>query len=298
MENQKNNFKYYIGVKFSSATRTYYFGTDIDDLSVDQKVVVETVRGKEIATTVSALIDISDYHSPLPLAPILRIATDVDMRFHEQNKIDAAEAEKIFIEEAQKLNLDMHLIKGEYTLDKAKVTFTYAADDRVDFRELLKVLAYRLRTRIDLRQIGPRDKAKMVGGLGLCGLELCCSKFLNEFDGVSINRAKNQMLAINIPKLSGQCGKLICCLKYEDDTYTKEKEAFPSINETLEIDNKQFVVTSFNIISRKINLSYEEENITLTLDEFNAKKYPQKDNDKPFKKKKFFNNKNKKYEKK
>ena len=297
MEDNKNKFKYYVGVKFSSASRTYYFGTDIDDICVDQKVVVETVRGKEVATTVTALIDINDYNSPLPLAPIIRIATDVDIRFLEQNKIDALEAEKIFNEEARKLNLDMHLIKGEYTLDKAKITFTYAADDRVDFRELLKVLAYRLRTRIDLRQIGPRDKAKLVGGIGLCGLELCCSKFLNEFDGVSINRAKNQMLAINIPKLSGQCGKLICCLKYEDDTYTKEKELYPSINETLKIDGKDFVVNSYNIVSKKINLSFEEENITLSLEEFNAKKYPPKE-EKQFKKKKFFNNKNKHHEKK
>lgn len=293
MEENKNKFKYYIGVKFLNASRTYFFGTDIEDISVDQLVVVETVRGKELANTVTALIDINDYDSPLPLAPILRIATDNDIKWAEQNKKDAAEAEKIFIEEAQKLNLDMHLIKGEYTLDKAKITFTYSADDRVDFRELLKVLAYRLRTRIDLRQIGPRDKAKIVGGIGLCGLELCCSKFLNEFDGVSINRAKNQMLAINIPKLSGQCGKLICCLKYEDDTYTKEKEAFPNINETLVIDDKTFVVNSYNIISKKINLSFEDEMISLSLDEFNAKKYPPKEKEDFHKKKKYFSKRNK-----
>lgn len=293
MEENKNKFKYYIGVKFLNASRTYFFGTDIEDISVDQLVVVETVRGKELANTVTALIDINDYDSPLPLAPILRIATDNDIKWAEQNKKDAADAEKIFIEEAQKLNLDMHLIKGEYTLDKAKITFTYSADDRVDFREFLKVLAYRLRTRIDLRQIGPRDKAKIVGGIGLCGLELCCSKFLNEFDGVSINRAKNQMLAINIPKLSGQCGKLICCLKYEDDTYTKEKEAFPNINETLVIDDKTFVVNSYNIISKKINLSYEDEMISLSLDEFNAKKHPPKEKEDFHKKKKYFSKRNK-----
>lgn len=293
MEENKNKFKYYIGVKFLNASRTYFFGTDIEDISVDQLVVVETVRGKELANTVTALIDINDYDSPLPLAPILRIATDNDIKWAEQNKKDAADAERIFIEEAQKLNLDMHLIKGEYTLDKAKITFTYSADDRVDFRELLKVLAYRLRTRIDLRQIGPRDKAKIVGGIGLCGLELCCSKFLNEFDGVSINRAKNQMLAINIPKLSGQCGKLICCLKYEDDTYTKEKEAFPNINETLVIDDKTFVVNSYNIISKKINLSFEDEMISLSLDEFNTKKYPPKEKEDFHKKKKYFSKRNK-----
>lgn len=293
MEENTNKFKYYIGVKFLNGSRTYFFGTDIEDISVDQLVVVETVRGKELAITVTALIDINDYNSPLPLAPILRIATDNDIKWAEQNKKDALDAERIFVEEAKKLNLEMHLIKGEYTLDKAKITFTYSADDRVDFRELLKVLAYRLRTRIDLRQIGPRDKAKIVGGIGLCGLELCCSKFLNEFDGVSINRAKNQMLAINIPKLSGQCGKLICCLKYEDDTYTKEKEAFPNINETLVIDDKTFTVNSYNIISKKINLSYEDEMISLSLDEFNAKKYPPKEKENFHKKKKYFSKRNK-----
>jgi cell fate regulator YaaT (PSP1 superfamily) len=122
----------------------------------------------------------------------------------------------------------MRLISCEYTLDKAKVLFSYIADDRVDFRELLKVLASRLHTRIELRQIGARDKAKAIGGLGVCGLPLCCSTFLNEFDGISITRAKNQMLAINIPKLSGQCGKLVCCLKFEDDAYTDLRKEFPA----------------------------------------------------------------------
>lgn len=289
MSETSNQYKYYVGIKFLHGSRTYYFGCNIDDISVDDKVVVETVRGKELALVVTALIDIADYASPLPLAPILRIADENDYKFYEQNKKDAIEAGRIFTEESKKLNLDMHLINSEYTLDKAKITFTYSADDRVDFRELLKVLAYRLRTRIDLRQIGARDKAKMIGGFGICGLELCCSKFLNEFDGVSINRAKNQMLAINIPKLSGHCGKLICCLKYEDETYTKEKEAFPSIGETLTKDDKEYKVESYNIISRKINLSFEEELISLTVDEFNEIKYPKKPENKNFKNKKRFN---------
>ena len=289
MSDASNQYKYYVGIKFLHGSRTYYFGCNIDDISVDDKVVVETVRGKELALVVTALIDIADYASPLPLAPILRIANESDYKFFEQNKKDAIEAGRIFTEESKKLNLDMHLINSEYTLDKAKITFTYSADDRVDFRELLKVLAYRLRTRIDLRQIGARDKAKMIGGFGICGLELCCSKFLNEFDGVSINRVKNQMLAINIPKLSGHCGKLICCLKYEDETYTKEKEAFPSIGETLTKDEKEYKVESYNIISRKINLSFEEELISLTVDEFNEIKYPKKPENKNFKNKKRFN---------
>ena len=137
--------------------------------------------------------------------------------------------------------------------------FSYVADDRVDFRELLKVLASRLHTRIELRQIGPRDKAKMIGGLGICGLPLCCSTFLNEFDGISINRAKNQMLAINIPKLSGQCGKLICCLKYEDETYSVERAKYPELGSKLTIDNVEYTITSVNIISGVIKIENAED---------------------------------------
>ena len=162
----------------------------------------------------------------------------------------------------------MNLISCEYTLDKSKVIFSYLADDRVDFRELLKVLASRLRTRIELRQIGSRDKAKMIGGLGICGLPLCCSTFLNEFDGISINRAKNQMLAINIPKLSGQCGKLICCLKYEDDAYSEERKKYPELGSRHFIDKVEYTVTSINILSRVVKIENDEDIKFLPLDDF------------------------------
>ena len=162
----------------------------------------------------------------------------------------------------------MNLISCEYTLDKSKVIFSYLADDRVDFRELLKVLASRLRTRIELRQIGSRDKAKMIGGLGVCGLPLCCSTFLNEFDGISINRAKNQMLAINIPKLSGQCGKLICCLKYEDDAYTEERKKFPELGSKAFIDKVEYTVTNINILSRVVKIENDEDIKFLPLEDF------------------------------
>lgn len=143
----------------------------------------------------------------------------------------------------------MHLVSCEYTLDASKVIFMYTSETRVDFRELLKELASVFKCRIELRQIGPRDKSKIVGGLGSCGLPLCCSSFLGEFDGVSINMAKNQMLAINIDKISGSCGRLLCCLKYEDDTYTKEKQRFPKIGSKVKYDNKIVKVTGLNVIS-------------------------------------------------
>ena len=162
----------------------------------------------------------------------------------------------------------MYLISCEYTLDKSKVIFSYVADERVDFRELLKALASKLHTRIELRQIGARDKAKLIGGVGLCGLPLCCSTFLNEFDGISINRAKNQMLAINIPKLSGQCGKLICCLKYEDDAYTEERKKYPELGSKHFIDKVEFTVTGINILSRVVKIENEEDIKFLPLEDF------------------------------
>ena len=198
-QNVKNEFTHFVGVKFSNTPRAYFFGFKDIELNVGDKVIVETVRGVELGEIAIEPISIDKYSNSLLLKPIVRKATDTDIKLSEINKKDAVFAMEICATEVKKLNLDMNLISCEYTLDKSKVLFSYLADDRVDFRELLKVLAAKLHTRIELRQIGSRDKAKMIGGLGVCGLPLCCSSFLNEFDGISINRAKNQMLAINIP---------------------------------------------------------------------------------------------------
>ena len=220
----------------------------------------------------------------MALKPILRKATDTDIKLAEINQKDAVYAMEICQNEVKKLGLEMNLISCEYTLDKSKVLFSYLADDRVDFRELLKVLAAKLHTRIELRQIGPRDKAKMIGGLGVCGLPLCCSTFLSEFDGISINRAKNQMLAINIPKLSGQCGKLICCLKYEDDAYTEERKNFPELGTRVFIDKVEYTVTSINILSKVVKIESEDDIKFLSLEDFekqtNYKQRKDRKNDK------------------
>ena len=249
----------FVGVKFYSTPRAYFFGYKNIELNLGDRVIVETSKGLELGEIVIAPISIEKYKSSLGLKPIIRKATDVDNRMYEINEKDAGYALEICKVESQRLNLDMNLISCEYTLDKSKVLFSYVADDRVDFRELLKVLASKLHTRIELRQIGPRDKAKMIGGLGICGLPLCCSTFLNEFDGISINRAKNQMLAINIPKLSGQCGKLICCLKYEDDTYTTERTKYPELGSKVYLDNNEYTITSVNIISGVIKIENAED---------------------------------------
>ena len=250
---------YFIGVRFYSSSKAYYFGADTNDIKLGEHVVVESVRGLEVAKVVIEPQDIAKYSSNLELKPIIRLANETDMFVFEENKKRASEALKFCADEIRNLNLDMHLLDAEYTLDGSKITVTYVAEERVDFRELLKILAGRLRCRIELRQIGSRDKAKMVGGIGICGLPLCCSTFLHSFDGISISRAKNQMLSLNIPKLSGHCGKLICCLLYEDNQYSELKKDFPSVGERFSLDGLSYRVTSYNVLSRMIRVESDED---------------------------------------
>ena len=271
-ENRIDNskYKYFVGVKFFNTPRAYFFGLEEEDpLVVGDKVIVETMRGLELGEIAIEPISIDKYESNLGLKPILRRANDVDVKIYESNQKDAKIALEISKNEAEKLGLDMNFVSCEYTLDKTKVLLSYVADDRVDFRELLKSLASKLHTRIELIQIGSRDKAKMIGGIGICGLPLCCSTFLNEFDGISINRAKNQMLAINIPKLSGHCGKLICCLKYEDDIYSEQRKNFPELGTKLFIDKVEYTVTGVNIISKVVKIENAEDVKFIPLDDLN-----------------------------
>ena len=271
-ENRIDNskYKYFVGVKFFNTPRAYFFGLEEEDpLVAGDKVIVETMRGLELGEIAIEPISIDKYESNLGLKPILRRANDVDVKIYESNQKDAKTALEISKNEAEKLGLDMNFVSCEYTLDKTKVLLSYVADDRVDFRELLKSLASKLHTRIELRQIGSRDKAKMIGGIGICGLPLCCSTFLNEFDGISINRAKNQMLAINIPKLSGHCGKLICCLKYEDDIYSEQRKNFPELGTKLFIDKVEYTVTGVNIISKVVKIENAEDVKFIPLDDLN-----------------------------
>ena len=267
-ESVKNNYTHFVGVKFSNTPRAYFFGVENNDYKLNDKVVVETVRGVELGVIAIEPLSIDKYSNGLLLKPVLRKATDTDIKLADINQKDAQFALEICEAEVKNLGLDMNLISCEYTLDKSKVLFSYLADDRVDFRELLKVLASKLHTRIELRQIGSRDKAKMIGGLGSCGLPLCCSTFLNEFDGISINRAKNQMLAINIPKLSGQCGKLICCLKYEDDCYTEERKKYPELGSRFFIDKVEYTVTGVNILSSVVKIEDEDDVKFLPFEDF------------------------------
>ena len=246
---------HYVGIKFSNSGKAYYFGTDLKDLQLGQKVVAESVRGLQLGEVATPVFDISTYKSSLELKPLARIATEDDLLLYEANQKRAKQALRDTNIEIEKLGLIMNPIEAEFALDGSKVTITYVAEERVDFRELLKVLASKFHCRIELRQVGPRDKAKIVGGIGLCGLPLCCKRFSTDVESVSINRAKNQMLSLNIPKLSGHCGKLICCLLYEDDAYTDLKKDFPPLGTLYERDDgKIWKVTSYNVFSRHVKM--------------------------------------------
>jgi len=257
---------YYVSVTFPNS-RPYYFHTYNDTLTIGTNVVVETIRGVEMGVISGQAKPVSELKSEIPLKPVIRIATEMDERAHQENLESAKSAYKICESNISKLGLDMKLLQAEYTLDKQKVIFLYIADNRVDFRELLKELAAALHCRIELRQIGTRDRSRLIGGLGPCGLPLCCNTFLGEFDGISINMAKNQFLALNIQKLSGQCGKLLCCLKYEDDDYTKLKEGLPRIGYRLFYEGEQYKITSINVLTGDVRIENAENSRLLTVDE-------------------------------
>lgn len=263
------NKRYSVAVHFEKSDRSYYFVSEDHSLKIGDQVICETIRGIELGRIASKLNEIEGDFDESELRPVLRKAIELDLERYEQNIVDAEEAYKIAIKEVKKLNLPMKLTMAEYTLDRNKLQFDFAAEERVDFRELAKRLASIFHTRIELRQIGPRDRAKATGGLGVCGLKLCCSLFLNEFDGISINRAKNQMLALNIPKLSGACGKLICCLKYEDEQYSELKKYYPRLGEKIKIEDNEYHVSSINVLSRTVKIENIEDVKILDLDEYN-----------------------------
>lgn len=270
-ETPEVSYPFVVFVRFTGTKKAYSFGSFYDNFEDGEKVVVETVRGLELGEVVGGVKRIEEMKTVLPLKPIIRKGTAKDEEENAKN-IELAKDALIKCQKAvEDLKLDMHLIEAEYTLDRSKVIFIYVADERVDFRELLKVLTSTFKCRIELRQIGPRDKAKMVGGLGSCGRETCCSSFLNDFDVVSINMAKNQMLALNIQKLSGQCGKLMCCLKFEDSTYKALKEGLPKLNSQIEYEGAIYRITNMNVIMRTAKIENRDNILFVPFDELFSK---------------------------
>ncbi|MEH7354728.1 stage 0 sporulation family protein [Neobacillus drentensis] len=258
-----------IGVRFKKAGKIYYF--DPGDLSIekDDFVIVETVRGVEYGRAVIARKQVEEHDVVLPLKKVVRIADQKDRMIVEENKQEAQEAYEVCNEKVNEHQLDMKLVDVEYTFDRNKVIFYFTADGRVDFRELVKDLAAIFRTRIELRQIGVRDEAKMLGGIGPCGRMLCCSTFLGDFDPVSIKMAKDQNLSLNPTKISGLCGRLMCCLKYENDEYESAKEALPDLGEIIETPQGTGKVVGLNILERvlQVELKEQERVLEYTLDE-------------------------------
>ncbi len=261
------HYKTAFSIRFKGNKKAYTFGTHSDGYVYGDYVVVETIRGVELGEIISEPRDAAVIDHALELKPILRKATREDLANFERNKDLAKDAIVKCNDAIKKCKLDMNLISAEYTLDRSKIIFVYVADERVDFRDLLKELAMVFKCRIELRQIGPRDKAKIIGGIGPCGQETCCSRFLSDFDVVSINMAKNQLLALNIQKLSGQCGKLMCCLKYEDSNYKQMRKGTPKLNEQIDYNNKRYRVTSMNLLTRQAKLESREESLFLPFEE-------------------------------
>lgn len=258
-----------VGVRFKKAGKIYYF--DPGDLFVqkDDFVIVETVRGVEYGKVVIAPKKVEEHDVVLPLKKVLRMADQKDRLIVEENRQAAKEAYEVCCEKVSTHQLDMKLVDVEYTFDRNKVIFYFTADGRVDFRELVKDLAAIFRTRIELRQIGVRDEAKMLGGIGPCGRMLCCSSFLGDFEPVSIKMAKDQNLSLNPTKISGLCGRLMCCLKYENDEYEAAKEQLPDLGEWVETPQGKGKVVGLNILERVLQVEVvdEERVLEYTIDE-------------------------------
>lgn len=246
-------------VRFEDNNKEYYFKYHDLKLKKDMSVIVDTANGNEYAYVIKENVPNCDI--PLDkIKKVIRIASDEDTKRHLRNIDKSQKAYDKFkvILKTKFKDLDMSLVKAQYNFDGSKLMFIYVSDDRVDFRELLKVLASQFKTRIELKQIGSRDKAKLIGGLGPCGMEACCSRFIRSFDNISISMAKNQMLSLNPQKISGLCGRLLCCLKYENEMYTDLKKAFPKLNSMLKYDNKEYKVTGYNIITEKVKLETKD----------------------------------------
>ena len=247
-----------VGVQFKQVGKKYFFDPNGFSLTMGDCVLVETIRGMEFGTVVIGPRWVDEEDVFLPLKPVLRIATEEDVQKHQQNKADEGYAMEVCEQLIIKNKLEMQLLGCEYTFDRTKLIFYFTAEGRVDFRQLVKDLAYTFRLRIELRQIGVRDAAKMIGGLGPCGRVLCCTSFLGEFATVTIKMAKNQQLSLNPSKISGICGKLLCCLKYENETYVELMKRLPDVGNRVLTELGEGRVRSINMIAETVIVEYKD----------------------------------------
>lgn len=247
-----------IGVRFKEVGKIYYFSPGGLKIKTGERVIVETARGIECGTVVIRNFMAEDSEIVHPLKEIFRIATEEDLKTLEKNIARKAEIMKVFSEKIAEHKLKMKPIDVECTFDGGKILFYFTAESRVDFRDLVKDLAGIYRTRIELRQIGVRDEAKMLGGLGICGRKLCCSSFLGEFQPVSIKMAKEQSLSLNPTKISGTCGRLMCCLKYEQDSYEELLKITPKVGALVETSEGKGIVTDANLLTGVLKVQLDK----------------------------------------
>lgn len=260
-----------VGVRFRDNGKIYYFSPRDLEIRKGDNVIVETARGVEYGRVMFANRDVEEETMVAELKPVIRVATPEDDEIHAKNKEKSREAFDICLEKIKKHGLEMKLISCEYTFDNNKVLFYFTADGRIDFRELVKDLAAVFKTRIELRQIGVRDETKIMGGIGVCGRPLCCNTFLSEFIPVSIKMAKEQNLSLNPTKISGVCGRLMCCLKNEQETYEYLNSKLPNTGDEIKLpDGKKGVVNSVNVLRQRIKLIVEDEKGEKELIEYNV----------------------------
>ncbi|MCM3715769.1 PSP1 domain-containing protein [Halalkalibacter oceani] len=264
-----------VGVRFKKAGKIYYFSPGTFQLEEGESVIVETSRGIEYGRVVIGTKTVGENDVVLPLKQVIRIATQKDKLTVQENLEAAKKAFDVCAEKITAHELDMKLVDVEYTFDRNKVLFYFTADGRIDFRELVKDLAAIFRTRIELRQIGVRDEAKMLGGIGPCGRVLCCSSFLGDFEPVSIKMAKDQNLSLNPAKISGLCGRLMCCLKYENDMYESAKQQLPDVGKRIKTPHGKGKVIGLNLLERliQVELADGERILEFTMDELFNKEF-------------------------
>ncbi len=260
-----------VGVRFKKAGRIYYFAPNGLNIEKKQPVIVETSRGIEYGIVEISNREIKDEILEYPLKPIIRIATEEDIFKYKKNKEREKEAHSIFNEKMKSHNLEMKLIDVELTFDLNKIIFYFTAEGRVDFRELVKELASIFKMRIELRQIGVRDEAKMINGIGICGRTLCCATFLDDFQPVSIKMAKDQNLSLNPTKISGVCGRLMCCLKYEQDAYEELNKNLPREGDIIKTVSGKGEVLSVNVLRQIVKVAIRKnEQDTPNIEFFNV----------------------------
>ena len=247
-----------VGVNFREAGKIYFFSPDGLKLSVGERVIVETSRGVEMGTVKVANKIVSSTEIVSPLKPVTRIATSADLQHYEKNRAAEEEAIAICQKKVEAHNLGMKLVGAEYTFDNTKLIFYFTCESRVDFRELVRDLASTFRTRIELRQIGIRDEAKMLGGLGVCGRKLCCAEFLSDFVQVSIKMAKEQNFSLNSSKVSGACGRLMCCLRYEHETYEEAIKQTPPSGSVVKTSDGEGVIVETKPLAKEVKVRFSD----------------------------------------